>query len=134
MVNFHAFAQVVEASVKAAEKLGTDAMQISLGILQNIRNLASTGRLDVEPAFQPNHFLCFCTCVHGREETWKLAVPLQLAAGMKFIHNVKFFVVTFAHDVELLRWAGEKFQWAINSECLWMHGSSVDRERQRQCQ
>ena len=141
MVNFHAFAQVVEASVKAAEKLGTDAMQISLGILQNIRNLASTGRLDVEPAFQPNHFLCFCTCVHGREETWKLAVPLQLAAGMKFIHNVKFFVVTFAHDVELLRWAGEKFQWAINSGLLHLasggseglaeKGVSVDAREQR---
>jgi NADH:ubiquinone oxidoreductase subunit len=125
MRNFNLFLKTVENGAREAEKLDCTALQIATNVLQNMRNLAATGRLDVEAIFSPNHFLCFCTCIHGREESWKLAAPLQLAAAMKYLHNVKFFVVTFADDEAVQDWAAKHFQWAIAAGFLHMASGGV---------
>jgi hypothetical protein len=125
MRNFNLFLKTVEDGAREAEKLDCTAVQIATNVLQNMRNLAATGRLDVEAILSPNHFLCFCTCIHGREECWKLAAPLQLAAAMKYMHNVKFFVVTFADDEAVQDWAAKHFQWAIAAGFLHMASGGV---------
>ena len=118
MKNFNEFSKTFSVSAREAEKLNSLACGIALELTQNMQRLTATGRMETEAAFQPNHFLCFCTCVHNRNESWKLAVPLQLAAALRFIQNVKFFVVTFDDDVELLEWACLRFQWAIDAGFL----------------
>jgi hypothetical protein len=98
-----------------------------------------TGRVDpIHDGRWDGIFVCMCTTMFKREDSWKSAFPLQLAVALMFAPRVKICLVTFAADAEAWAYCFKHAQWALDLGILYlasagdMAGEAVpSSERQR---
>jgi hypothetical protein len=120
----HSFYKELNKSCAAAETLNASGQSISAIIKAQAETWMKTGRVTAAHEGRwDGFFICMCTTMFRRDDSWKNAFPLQLAVALMYAPRVKIFLVTFAEDEDAWAHVFKHAQWALDLGILYLASS-----------